>query len=368
MRGFAGILRPAAFVVVAALVSGCGSVAAAPAGAASASPGLPSFPATLNADGTVPWVNALAVAPSPTPTPAPPATGPTCTAAQLRGVQPTWVSGAQSNDGGMAPLAAASLHGWVNLTNVSASPCTLDGTPAVTLMRRGIPLEVSGGGPGTSPAARTGLPPHRTANFGIFWAAPYCPGGGPPYDGPPDRGPYSLLVTVDGLTLHVPIRSTASPGCVDSTTPGSVAADPIEPGAGLLRAPLAGESSPLRLLRATAHDYPSEVAPGRVLKFVITLANPTSKPVSLAGTPPPAYSFGAFCQGTSTRPAINFGRNYWLNNRPRPVIRAHSSVRFAMEAEIPATGCGTTRLSITWSFLSFSAPGTFTVFTTTLTG
>lgn len=280
---------------------------------------------------------------------------------------PTWVSGAQSNDGGMAPLAAASLHGSVNLTNISASPCTLDGIPAVTLMRRGIPLEVSGGGSGTSTAARTGLPAHHTANFGIFWAAPYCPYGGPPYAGPPDRGPYSLLVTVDGLTLHVPIRSTASPGCVDSTTPGSVAASPIEPGTALLRAPLAGESSPLRLLRATAHGYPSKIAPGQVLKFVIALANPTSTPISLAGTPPPAYVIGAFCYATSTRQGINTGRAYWLDNRARPVIRAHSNVRFAMEFAIPATGCGTTRLTINWSFPAFAAQGTYTFFTTTLT-
>jgi hypothetical protein len=232
--------------------------------------------------------------------------------------------------------------------------------------RRGIPLEVSGGEPGTGTAARTGLPPHRTANFGILWAAPYCPGGGPPYDGPPDRGPYSLLLTVDGLTLHVPIRSTASPGCVDSTTPGSVGAGPIEPGTALLRAPLAGESSPLRLLRATAHGYPSKIAPGQVLKFVIALANPTGTPISLAGTPPPVYVIGAFCYGNPTRPGIDTGQAYSLDNRPRPVVRAHSSVRFAMELTVP-TRCGTTRLTISWTFPDFAAQGTYTSFTTTLT-
>jgi hypothetical protein len=76
---------------------------------------------------------------------------------------------------------------------------------------------------------------------------------------------------VDGLTLHVPIHSTASPGCVDSTTASAVGAGPIEPGSVIPGTPPAGESSPLRLLRATAHDYPRTVAPGQVLKFVIAL-------------------------------------------------------------------------------------------------
>jgi hypothetical protein len=369
MRGF----WPGAFVVAAMLISGCGSVAVGPAGAVpasqqSASPSLPAFPATLNPDGTVPWVNATGLASvSPSPPP-PPAIGPTCTEGQLRGELPTWVSGAHSNDGGMAPLAAASLHGWVLLTNISSSLCTLEGVPAVTLMSRGIPVEVSFAQSATSLGVRTGLPPHSTANFSIDWAAPYCPGGGPPFAGPPDRGPFSLLVTVDGFTLHVPVRSTASPGCVDSTTASSVGAGPIEPGSVIPGTPPAGESSPLRLLRATAHDYPRTIAPGQVLKFVIALANPTSTPVSLAGTPPPTYAIDGFCYGNSTRPGVNFGGTYSLNNRAQPVVDAHGSVRFAMDLAIPASGCPTARLMITWTFPDFIPQGTYAFFTTTVTG
>jgi len=192
-------------------------------------------------------------------------------------VLPAWVSGQQSNDGGMAPLAAASLHGWVNLTNISSRSCTLEGAPAVTLMSRGIAVNVSYGQYGANVATKAGLPPHGTANFSIYWAAPYCPGGMVgPFPGPPDRGPFSLRATVDGVTLHVAIHSTASPGCVDHPAgdTSSVAAGPIEPGAVIPGAPPSGESSPLRLLRATAHDCPSHIAPGQVLKFVIALANP----------------------------------------------------------------------------------------------
>lgn len=74
----------------------------------------------------------------------------------------------------------------------------------------------------------------------------------------------------------------------------------------------------------------------------------------------------AFCLGTSTRPAINFYRTYSLDNRPRPVIRGHGSARFAMEVAIPASGRGTTRLTITWQFPVFIPQGTFTRFTITL--
>jgi hypothetical protein len=81
-----------------------------------------------------------------------------------------------------------------------------------------------------------------------------------------------------------------------------------------------------------------------------------------------AYMVEAFCLGTSTGPAINFYRNYSLNNRARPVVRAHGSVRFAMEVAIPASGCGTTRLTITWHFPIFIPQGTYTAFTITLTG
>jgi hypothetical protein len=86
----------------------------------------------------------------------------------------------------MDPLAAASLHGWVNLTNISASPCTLDGVPAVTLMSHGVPAHVDYAQFGTSKAAEAGVPTHGTANFRIDWGAPYCPG---------QRGPYPVRRT-----------------------------------------------------------------------------------------------------------------------------------------------------------------------------
>jgi hypothetical protein len=370
MQGFARFLRSCALVAVAAMISGCGTGVAGAAGAESARPSLPAFPATLNPDGTVPWVNAPAIDPD-VPPPPPPAAGPTCTAGQSQGVLPAWVSGQASNDGGMDPLTAASLHGWVNLTNISSRPCTLDGVPAVTLMSHGIPVNVSYGQFGTNAAAKVGLPPHGTANFRIDWGAPYCPGKRGPFPGPPDRGPFSLRVTVDGLTLHVAIKSTATPGCLSedtdpNATTSSVATSPIKPGAVIPGQP-AGKPSPLQALRATPKDYPSQIAPGQLLRFVIALANPTSAPVSLAGTPPPGYLVEAFCLGNPSGPGLNFYRTYSLNNRPRPVVPAHGRVRFAMELPIPASGCPTTRLTISWRFPLFGPQGTYTTFTLTIT-
>ena len=88
----------------------------------------------------------------------------------------------------MAPLAAASLHGWVNLTNISSMACTLEGVPAVSLTSHGIPVNVSYGQSSSNGAAKVGLPPHGTANFPITWSAPYCPG-----ENGPIPGPHSML-------------------------------------------------------------------------------------------------------------------------------------------------------------------------------
>jgi hypothetical protein len=332
------------------------------------------FPATLNPDGTVPWVGTPAVDPFFTPAPAPPpAVGPACTARQLRGVLPAWVSGQASNDGGMDPLAAASLHGWVNLTNVTARPCTLSGVPAVRFLSRGIPVPVDYGRFGTSQAATVGLPPHGKANFRIDWGAPYCPGRQGPYPGPPDRGPFSLRATVDGLTLDIAVHSTASPGCVledtqPDVTTSSVVTSPIEPGAVTPGPPVPGPS-PLRALRAIAGNYPARIAPGHLLRFVVTLANPTATAVSLTAPPPPGYAIGAYCARTPSQPGYQFAQTYSLNNRPRPAIPPHGSVRFAMQLAIPATTCPAARLTITW--LSpppgFGLPGPHTAFTVALT-
>jgi hypothetical protein len=365
-----GCVRWLAVVAVAVVIGGCGSQAAQVAGAgqpATATPSLPAFPATLNPDGTVPWVNAPAIDPIVTHAVAvPKAVGPTCTARQLRGVLPAWIFGEASNDGGMDPLAVASLHGWVNLTNISARACTLDGVPTVKLLSQGSPVPVEYGQFGTGQAVKVGLPAHGTANFRIDWGAPFC-------RGPADGGPYSLRAAVDGLTLAIAVHSTDSPDCMDQdnnpNVTSSVATSPIEPGA---VSPVRPKPTPfpLHILTATAGDYPARIAPGQLLKFVITLTNPTGAPVSLTAPPHPGYAIGAYCARTPSTPGYQFARLYSLDNRPRPAVPGHGSVRFAMQLAIPALACPTHRLSITWQSPQggFSLQATHTGFTVALTG
>jgi hypothetical protein len=350
--------------VVAALACGCGTAVYQAGGAASPSPtpSLPKFPKTMNPDGTVPFVSAPVVDPFDTPAPAPPpAVGPTCTAAQLSGVLPAWVSGEASNDGGMDPLAAASLHGWVNLTNVSDKPCTLNGVPVVTLLSAGAPVQVSYARFGTSEAAKVGLPAHGTANFRIDWGAPYCPNGVGIVPSPPDTGPFSLRAVIDGVTLDVAVHSTASPACdltqeePDAVT-SSVITSPVSPGSVTPGAP-APKTSVLKPLRAAASGYPRQIAPGQLLKFVITLSNPTGAAVPLTGSPTAGYDISAYCARTPSTPGYQFARPYSLNTGPRPVIAAHGAVRFAMRLAIPTLTCPTAKLDIGW----VGGPSGFTV-------
>ena len=112
--------------------------------------------------------------------------------------------------------------------------------------------------------------------------------------------------------------------------------------------PPKAKPSPLRALQASAQDYPAQIKPGRLLKFVITLANPTDAAVSLKAMPPPSYAIGAYCARTPSVPGYQFARPYSLNDRPRPAVPAHGAVRFAMEIAIPAITCPASRLQMAW--------------------
>jgi hypothetical protein len=241
----------------------------------------------------------------------------------------------------MDPLAAASLHGWVNLMNISGTPCTLEGAPAVTLLSNGVPVHVDYARFGISKAVKAGLPAHGAANFRIDCIA---------------------------------VRSTASPGCVledadPNVTTSSVVTSPIGPGA-VTPGPPAAKPSPLRALRATARDYPDRIMPGHLLKFVVTLANLIGSAVFLTVPPPPSYAIGAYCARTPSTPGYQFARTYSLNTRPRPDVPANGSVRFAMELAIPAITCPTRRLSIAWQSPApgYGLEGPHTGFTVALSG
>jgi hypothetical protein len=82
-------------------------------------------------------VGAPAINPLLTPAPAPPpATGPTCTAGQLQGVLPAWVSGEASDDGGMDPTGPRPVvpaHGAVRFAMQLAIPALACPTERLTI-------------------------------------------------------------------------------------------------------------------------------------------------------------------------------------------------------------------------------------------
>lgn len=106
-------------------------------------PSLPpvvSAPATMLPGNIVPFVNEPAAASEFQATlPAQPQprrpSGPSCTSSQLAGTLPRWVRKSHDNDGErMDPVQAASLYGWVVVTNTSDKPCTLQGKVGARLV------------------------------------------------------------------------------------------------------------------------------------------------------------------------------------------------------------------------------------------
>jgi hypothetical protein len=367
------VARWLVLAVLVTVASACGTRAAGHGGPASQpSPSLPTFAATMNPDGTVPWSSAPAINPAQLVKPprVPPAVGRTCTASGLRGSLPSWISNAASADHeSIDPLNAGSLHGYVVLTNTSARPCTLSGVPTVTVLSDGVPIPADYARFGTGNATLVGLPPGGQANFRIDWDAPYCPPrpaklSSPP---PPSDGPFSLRSRLDGLTITITVRSRATPGCIsgDPEPHGSrsgVVTSPIEPGV-VLPAP-APQRSALRQLTATAESYPGQIAGGQTLPFVIALANPTGRPVSLTVPPPPSYDVFVQCPRTPATPGFQVGAAYSLNTGPRPAVPAHGTIRFAMRFQVPAITCPSHRLTVTWQSPApgFGLPGPSTSF------
>jgi hypothetical protein len=324
-------------------VAGCGRVAGPASARQARLPGQAGFPARLGPGGAVPWVNAPAVSADfePPTAPIPPATGPACRQAQLSAVLSRWipkvVPGEQAD-----PVESASLYGYVTVTNVSAAPCTLQGTPAVLLTPASsgsAPIAAADLGGNDSPPV--GLPPQGAVNFRLDWDAPYC--GGP--------GPFAMRATLHGVTLHVAVNDQATPRCVhDSLHPdvqGGLAASAVTPGSGQRAAPLV---SRLQYLRAAASEVPAEVRPRQVVHFVIALTNPSRSPISLAGRV--GYDLEVFCLGTHGRSGINYDLDYLLDNRPVPVIAAHATVRFAMVLRLGPQPFPGPALDVTWKLLA----------------
>jgi hypothetical protein len=96
-----------------------------------------------------------------------------------------------------------------------------------------------------------------------------------------------------------------------------------------------GQPSPGPLAGLTARlDAPSSVAAGSVLRYVVTVSNPTAQPIALS--PCPAYTewSSALMTLESKEPP---GLTYQLNCDTVTSIPPGASVRYAMELVIPPT-------------------------------
>jgi hypothetical protein len=344
---------------LAVAVAGCGSRV----GSATATPPSPSARvtagATLDPDGTVPWVNEPATdADFTNPTEAAaPATGPTCQASQVDGVLARWIhksTNGEVND----PVMDASLYGYAVLTNTSHTTCHLHGIPALRLATDGTTVPLGHPGSRTAGSA-VGLPPGGKANFRLDWDAPYCPGS---------SGHYTLVAGLPG-TGDVPVRlaDQTVPGCVHDDTHPQLASF-LVPGPvsnGDAQTPPRATSA-LSTLTARAANLPKNVRPGETVSFTVTLSNPTDEAVSLAGRP--GFTLSVLCLGTQGREGLNNGtRMYLLNNRPVQRVPAHGSVRFAIGASIPkASSFPGPKLNITWRMLTRGLPAGLPSVTLTL--
>lgn len=323
-------------------VVGCGSQVGVAVQAPTALPARVSAAATLEPDGTVPWVNEPAGdADFRAPTAAtPPATGPTCHASQVDAVLDHWIhksTNGEVND----PVMDGSLYGYVVLTNTSHTACQLHGIPTVQLATDGRAVPLDHIGEKTRPPV--GLPPGGKANFRLDWDAPYCP---------PSQGRNTLSAELPGSgSFPVRLADQAVPGCVhDEMHPQirtALSPGPVSNGDAQPQPPA---TSPLTALTARAGDLPKHVRPGQTVDFTVTLSNPTGEALSLAGRP--GFTLDVLCQSTPAGNRQGLGgptRTYLLNNRPVHRVPAHGSVRFAIRASIPpAPSFPGPRLTITW--------------------
>ena len=149
---------------------------------------------------------------------------PACTSAQLRAV-------------GSMQGAAGSREGGITVTNLSGQTCTLEGTPAVTLLNQNLDPITSGVTFSSSPAGWVAdrspqpagwpvvtLQPGDSASVRIRWSN-WCPDG--------RAGPLWRIGIPGGGTVDVNgLDAVSAPPCNGSGQPSLIEVGPFEPPAG----------------------------------------------------------------------------------------------------------------------------------------
>jgi hypothetical protein len=293
-------IQPLLLLAIAMLSSGCGRYNPVPPGASPSS-----GPAEL-----VPWVDRplpAYVAPSPTPyaTSASP-----CRTTQLR------IGGTQTGVG----MSQAVLE--VSLVNTGPAACLLHGQPQVS----GI----------AASGVRVTLPARQGPTFaGGLVSADIAPGD----HGYLDLGTGSACGTgadqmkttmYRELAFRLPDRGMLGSHLTFSAGSCGVIVDQLG-----LPETAEGQPSPGPFARLTARlDAPSSVAAGSVLRYVVSVSNPTAQPIALS--PCPAYTEWSSALITLAS-KVPPGLTYQLNCDTLTSIPPGATVRYAMELVIPAT-------------------------------
>ncbi|HEV8648691.1 MAG TPA: DUF4232 domain-containing protein [Actinomycetes bacterium] len=265
----------------------------------------PTTQAPATPGGIVPWSSAPPRPPAPArPAAVPPGT-PACTADRLHATA-GWEG------------ATGSLVGSVRFTSRGGAVCALNGYPTIQLLdQHGRALPTRTGRSGRSQATGVLVRPGTAATAAFVWSN-WCG---------PNPGRVGLRVTLPGGGTLVPT--------VEAGTPRELTARCDAPGApsSLSRGPFAAERpepppSPLEGLTATIGLPPTVVA-GRPLRYTVTLANPTERPVSLRDCP-------SYMEAVLLRNDGKAVERHLLNCAPVGAIGPGQRVTFAMVLDLPA--------------------------------
>ena len=250
---------------------------------------------------------------------------------------------------GPAGAATGHVNVPVSFTDRSGTACWLDGFPALTGVSSGgatTVLHAGHGGFFGSPGPSADIEPGQSAALNLSGgdACLMAQNG-------EHRVYRDLLIGLPHGTGSVRISGTGFDTiCGVWVSAFGVPADQPQPPA---PSPLTARIS----LDGTAHA-------GAALDYLVTLANPTAKPVALR----PCPSYAEYLGGNSRAPKAYVARYYYLNCAGAPAVPAHGSVTFQIRLPLPASLPAGVYSKLDWQIQGGSGPATAVPVTVTGSG
>lgn len=104
--------------------------------------------------------------------------------------------------------------------------------------------------------------------------------------------------------------------------------------------------SPLSVLTASIVSHPTKGSPGKTIRYMVAVTNPTSNAVSLGGS----VGFSQFIasRGGDGVAPFQYGKVFRLNRRVVTAIPAHQTVRYEMLLVVPPTMKPGLTMNINW--------------------